>query len=174
MMQPVHWQLLAALADGQRQHVFALAQQLAVKPQQLNSLWQRMPTHIRGLLRQQDGQWRLVRPLAILDESGLAQAAQGFQTELWHECASSNDVLLAKAKQQPDTVHRCLCWVHEQTQGRGRQGRSWHSRMGECLTFSVAWTFEQTQAELSALALVVALACQQALVSLGVPVQIKW
>ena len=174
MMQPVHWQLLAALADGQRQHVFALAQQLAVKPQQLNSLWQRMPTHIRGLLRQQDGQWRLVRPLAILDECGLAQAAQGFQTELWHECASSNDVLLAKAKQQPDAVHRCLCWVHEQTQGRGRQGRSWHSRMGECLTFSVAWTFEQTQAELSALALVVALACQQALVGLGVPVQIKW
>lgn len=174
MMQAVHWRLLVALADGQRQYVFTLAQQLGVKPQQLNSLWQRMPAHIRGLLRQQDGQWRLVRPLAIFDENSLANASKGFQAELWHECASSNDVLLTAAKQQPDAVHRRVCLVHEQTQGRGRQGKSWHSRVGECLTFSVAWSFDQTQAQLGALALVVALACQQALASLGVQAQIKW
>lgn len=84
-LQPRHWQLLAALADGSPQHVFALSKALGVKPQQINGLWQQMPPHIRGLLRQHDGQWRLVRPLAVFDEARVQQiaTAHGFQTALF-------------------------------------------------------------------------------------------
>ena len=66
---------MAALADGAPQHVFALSKMLGLKPQQINGLWQQMPPHIRGLLRQHDGQWRLVRPLAVFDEARVQQIA---------------------------------------------------------------------------------------------------
>ena len=175
-LQPRHWQLLAALADGTPQHVFALSKMLGLKPQQINGLWQQMPPHIRGLLRQHDGQWRLVRPLAVFDEVRVQQiaAAHGFQTALLNECPSSNDCVLEKAKQSPQAAHRALVVAHQQSRGRGRQGKSWQNRLGECLMFSLGWAFERPQHELGALALVAALACRQALHKLGVQAQIKW
>ena len=175
-LQPRHWQLLAALADGTPQHVFALSKMLGLKPQQINGLWQQMPPHIRGLLRQHDGQWRLVRPLAVFDEARVQQiaAAHGFQTALLNECPSSNDCVLEKAKQSPQAAHRALVVAHRQSRGRGRQGKSWQNRLGECLMFSLGWVFERPQHELGALALVAALACRQALHKLGVQAQIKW
>ena len=63
-----HWALLAALQTACPQHVSQLARVVGMKPQQLNGFWQQMPGHIRGLLRQHDGQWRLVRPLAVFAE----------------------------------------------------------------------------------------------------------
>lgn len=79
-----HWALLAALSDGLPQHVSQLARVVGMKPQQLNGFWQQMPAHIRGLLRQHDGQWRLVRPLAVFAEESLQQMAgkQGFRAQL--------------------------------------------------------------------------------------------
>ena len=175
-MQAAAWQLLAALADGKHHHVTELADRLQLKPQQLNGLWQPMPPHIRGLLRQQDGHWRLVRPLAVWDADWLHTLGKqhGWQTELLHEHPSSNSHLLEQARQQPDSIHRRLVFVHSQTQGRGRQGRSWDSRPGECLMFSAGWCFEQSQYGLGGLALVSALACCRALERIGVNIQIKW
>ena len=63
-----HWALLAALSDGLPQHVSQLARVVGMKPQQLNGFWQHAG-HIRSLLRQHDGQWRLVRPLAVLPKN---------------------------------------------------------------------------------------------------------
>ncbi len=173
-MQDAHWKLLAALSGGLPQHVSTLAKHIAVKPQQLNNVWQGMPPHIRGLLRQQDGYWRLVRPQAVLTAAELSAAAPSFRTRLINRYSSSNDFILAAARQNPSEAHRLLCMVHEQTKGRGRQGRSWQNRLGECLMFSFGWIFDKTQAGLGALALVVALACQRGLEQLGIPVQIKW
>lgn len=173
-MQAVHWRLLAELSDGLPKHIAALAGKAGVKPQQLNGLWLKMPAHIRGLLRQQDGYWRLVRPLAVFSDECLSAVAGGFRAELLHTHPSSNDAVLMAAKRDIDAAHRYLCIVHEQTKGRGRQGRSWYSRIGECLTFSFGWVFERQQGELGALSLAVGLACCNALRRLGVPVQLKW
>ena len=171
-----HWALLAALSDGLPQHVSQLARVVGMKPQQLNGFWQQMPGHIRGLLRQHDGQWRLVRPLAVFAEESLQQMAgkQGFRAQLKHECSSSNDEIMALARQSADLVHKALCVAHFQTKGRGRQGRSWVNRQGECLMFSLGWTFDKPQYELGSLALVVALACRRALADIGLDVNIKW
>ncbi|WP_238480103.1 biotin--[acetyl-CoA-carboxylase] ligase [Eikenella glucosivorans] len=176
MMQDIHWQLLAALADGRSHHVTELARRIGLKPPQLNALWQQVPPHIRGLLRQQDGRWRLVRPLAILDEAVLQRQAQdaGWQAELLHEHPSSNSYLIAQAKEQGINIHRRIVFIHHQTQGRGRQGRSWQSRIGECLMFSAGWCFARPPAELGGLTLAAALVCCRALRGLGVPAQIKW
>lgn len=171
-----HWALLAALSDGLPQHVSQLARVVGMKPQQLNGFWQQMPGHIRGLLRQHDGQWRLVRPLAVFAEESLQQMAgkQGFRAHLKHECSSSNDEIMALARQSADLAHKALCVAHFQTKGRGRQGRSWVNRQGECLMFSLGWAFDKPQYELGSLALVVALACRRALADIGLDVNIKW
>ena len=171
-----HWALLASLSDGLPQHVSQLARVVGMKPQQLNGFWQQMPGHIRGLLRQHDGQWRLVRPLAVFAEESLQQMAgkQGFRAQLKHECSSSNDEIMALARQSADLAHKALCVAHFQTKGRGRQGRSWVNRQGECLMFSLGWTFDKPQYELGSLALVVALACRRALADIGLDVNIKW
>ncbi|UTG71373.1 bifunctional biotin--[acetyl-CoA-carboxylase] ligase/type III pantothenate kinase [Neisseria subflava] len=171
-----HWALLAALSDGLPQHVSQLARVVGMKPQQLNGFWQQMPGHIRGLLRQHDGQWRLVRPLAVFAEESLQQMAgkQGFRAQLKHECSSSNDEIMALARQSADLAHKALCVAHFQTKGRGRQGRNWVNRQGECLMFSLGWTFDRPQYELGSLALVVALACRRALADIGLDVNIKW
>lgn len=171
-----HWVLLAALSDGLPQHVSQLARMVGMKPQQLNGFWQQMPGHIRGLLRQHDGQWRLVRPLAVFAEESLQQMAgkQGFRAQLKHECSSSNDEIMALARQSADLAHKALCVAHFQTKGRGRQGRSWVNRQGECLMFSLGWAFDKPQYELGSLALVVALACRRALADIGLDVNIKW
>lgn len=162
--------LMTLLADALPHHVTELAQACACQPHQLNALWQNMPPHIRGLLRQKDGFWQLVRPLALLpDHFGHTV----FQAAVVAQTASSNEDLLQRAR-NGETVHRQAVIAHMQTAGRGRQGRSWHSRLGECLTFSIAWTFTQQQAQLGALAPVVAHACHRALTALGCPVQIKW
>ncbi|WP_456090987.1 bifunctional biotin--[acetyl-CoA-carboxylase] ligase/type III pantothenate kinase [Neisseria sp.] len=171
-----HWALLAALSDGLPQHVSQLARVVGMKPQQLNGFWQQMPGHIRGLLRQHDGQWRLVRPLAVFAEESLQQMAgkQGLRAQLKHECSSSNDEIMALARQSTDLAHKALCVAHFQTKGRGRQGRSWVNRQGECLMFSLGWVFDKPQYELGSLALVVALACRRALADIGLDVNIKW
>ncbi|STZ75527.1 bifunctional biotin--[acetyl-CoA-carboxylase] ligase/type III pantothenate kinase [Bergeriella denitrificans] len=171
-----HWQVLSALSDGLPHHVSRLARLAGVKPQQLNGFWQQMPPHIRGLLRQHDGQWRLIRPLALFDEDGLAQigAHHGFQTALLHECVSSNDEVLAVARESAQQAHKLLCVTHFQSRGRGRQGRSWQHKPGECLMFSLGWAFDKPQHELGALAPVAALACNRALAKLGLNTQIKW
>ena len=171
-----HWALLAALSDGLPQHVSQLARIVGMKPQQLNGFWQQMPGHIRGLLRQHDGQWRLVRPLAVFAEESLQQMAgkQGFRAQLKHECSSSNDEIMALARQSADLAHKALCVAHFQTKGRGRQGRNWVNRQGECLMFSLGWAFDKPQYELGSLALVVALACRRALADIGLDVNIKW
>ena len=176
MLKPQHWQVLAALADGLPQHVSQLARLAGVKPQQLNGFWQQIPPHIRGLLRQHDGQWRLVRPLALFERQALAEIgkASGFQTALKHECVSSNDEILALARESAQKAHKSLCVAHVQSKGRGRQGRVWQHRLGECLMFSFGWVFDKPQHELGALALVAALACRRALAKLGLNTQIKW
>lgn len=175
-MQTAHWHLLGLLADGRSHHIGALAQQLGQKPAQLNRAWRQMPAHVRGLLRQHDGWWRLVRPLAVQPENcwQAQAAAHGFTIAVLPECVSSNDQILALARQSPAAAHRQLCVTYQQSGGRGRQGRRWHSRSGECLMLSIGWCFDRPQAQLGALALVVALAVQRALSGLGVTLAIKW
>ncbi|WP_118784446.1 bifunctional biotin--[acetyl-CoA-carboxylase] ligase/type III pantothenate kinase [Neisseria lactamica] len=176
VLTPRQWRILAELADGLPQHVLQLARMAEMKPQQLNGFWQQMPAHIRGLLRRHDGYWRLVRPLAVFDAEGLRALGErsGFQTALKHECASSNDEILELARTSPDKAHKTVCVTHLQSKGRGRQGRKWSHRLGECLMFSFGRVFDRPQYELGSLSPATAVACRRALLRLGLDVQIKW
>jgi BirA family biotin operon repressor/biotin-[acetyl-CoA-carboxylase] ligase len=84
-------------------------------------------------------------------------------------CASTNSVLLAERASAP-----VLLIAGEQTAGRGRRGRRWHSAPGAALTFSLARRIRRPARELAALSLVTGVAAARALRSLGVPVALKW
>src|SRR5262245_18060955 len=85
-------------------------------------------------------------------------------------CASTNSLLLAeKCLARP-----VLLLADEQTAGRGRRGRRWHSAAGNGLTFSLAVTLRRPLREVAALPLVAGVAVARGLRGLGVAAALKW
>ncbi|PIT50142.1 biotin--[acetyl-CoA-carboxylase] ligase [Snodgrassella alvi] len=175
-MNTPFWPLVALLADGLAHDVQTLANTLNKKIPQLNAAWQDMPAHIQNLLRQQNGVWQLTKTLALIPEHIFNNCAcqYGFNPRLLVQTTSTNTILLEQVRHLPADTPPQICLAYEQTAGRGRQDKAWKNRIGECLMFSLSWSFLRPQAELGGLALVVALAVAQTLRELGVAAQIKW
>ena len=86
-------------------------------------------------------------------------------------CGSTNSVLLA----EPKLERPVLLIAAQQTAGRGRRGRRWHSEPGAGLTFSLAVALRRPLRELAALPLVAGVAVARALHGLGVTrAALKW
>lgn len=68
-----------------------------------------------------------------------------------------------------------VCIAELQSGGRGRRGKSWVSKLGGSLCFSVVWHFENGVAALEGLSLAIGVAINRALQDLGVTgVGLKW
>ena len=91
----------------------------------------------------------------------------GVEVRVVERCGSTND--LALQSRAP-----LLIAAEEQTAGRGRRGRRWHSALGASITFSLARRIARPARELPALSLVAGVAVARALRALGVPVRLKW
>jgi BirA family transcriptional regulator, biotin operon repressor / biotin---[acetyl-CoA-carboxylase] ligase len=121
--------------------------------------------------------YRLERPLQWLD-AGKVRALLGktrsdLQIEILDHAASSNAVLMQRCAQGAASGE--VLAVEWQTAGRGRMGRTWHSGLGDALTFSLLWRFNSGLAALSGLSLAVGVAMMRALHELGVPqAGLKW
>ena len=89
---------------------------------------------------------------AIFDSLSPSAAAM-FALEIHDSVGSTNDVvrdfLLA------DDSRGVAALAEEQTQGRGRRGRSWHSPAGANLYFSLGWRFHGPVERLSGLSLAI-------------------
>lgn len=86
-------------------------------------------------------------------------------------CGSTNSELLA----EKNLERPVLLLADEQTAGRGRRGRRWHSAPGAGLTFSFALALRRPLRELAALPLVAGVAVARALHALGVTrAALKW
>lgn len=94
------------------------------------------------------------------------------RTEVLPEVDSTNAYLLRQIKNKAD-IHGHAVIAQRQTQGKGRQGKTWVAKEGQSLPISLAWRFPKSM-PLSALPLVVSLCVWQVLSTLGVPAQIKW
>jgi BirA family biotin operon repressor/biotin-[acetyl-CoA-carboxylase] ligase len=93
--------------------------------------------------------------------------------KVFPEIASTNSYLMQQSAPAPGQLHVVI--TDNQTQGRGRHGRTWQSPPGSGLCLSLAYSFEQQPAVLSALTLALGLGVIDALESLGVTgVQLKW
>lgn len=94
----------------------------------------------------------------------------GVEVRVVQRCSSTNDFLLNDRSSGP-----VLLAAEEQTAGRGRRGRRWHSAPGAGLTFSLALQVRRPVRELPGLSLVAGVAVSKALRALGVArAALKW
>ena len=99
---------------------------------------------------------------------GAAIVLPGVEVRVVERCTSTNDLLLKE-------THSVLLAAEEQTAGRGRRGRRWHSARGAGLTFSLGRRIRRPSRELAALSLVAGVAAARALRALGVRrTALKW
>src|SRR5438105_15272400 len=93
----------------------------------------------------------------------------GVQVRVLERCTSTNSVLLNGPYTGP-----VLLAAEEQTAGRGRRGRRWHSAPGCGITFSLGFLTSRAPRELAALSLVAGVAAARALRRFGAAVSLKW
>jgi len=99
-----------------------------------------------------------------------AIALPGVEVRVVERCGSTNDLLLKEKVEKP-----ILVAAEEQTAGRGRRGRRWHSAPGAGVTFSLARRIRRPARELAALSLVAGVAAVRALHALGMQAaRLKW
>jgi BirA family biotin operon repressor/biotin-[acetyl-CoA-carboxylase] ligase len=174
---PRAWDILTQLADGDFHSGVGLAQHLQVsRATVFNDL---LEIEAAGIIVQRiHGKgYRLPQPWQPLDEravcGALAATAVRFDVQILGQATSSNALLVQRAAQGAPSG--MVLAVELQTAGRGRLGRTWHSGLGNALTFSLLWRFECGLNALSGLSLAVGLAIVRALQRLGVPgVGLKW
>ena len=67
------------------------------------------------------------------------------------------------------------CFAEEQTHGRGRRGKRWHSPYGQNIYLSIAWDFSRPMADLGGVSLAIALGVVRAVRGLGAEnAVVKW
>ena len=130
--------------------------------------------HGRGYRLPEGLQW-LDRELIL---THLGQEARAFHLEILDTVESTNSLLLQRSsikKNNGGERSIAVLATELQTGGRGRRGREWHSGLGDGLTFSLVWRFQQGANLLSGLSLAVGVAIARVLRSSGVEdVALKW
>lgn len=175
--RPLTFSLLRLLADGEFHSGEVLAQQLGVSRASVNNALQGIEQYGLTLYSVRGRGYRLLESPQWLDisriQAQLGARAKAFNIEIADSAASSNTLMLQRATQHAASGSAlALEW---QSGGRGRLGRTWHSGLGNALTFSLLWRFECGLAGLSGLSLASGVALIRALRQLGVSgVQLKW
>lgn len=171
------WQLLRLLADGEFHSGEALGQQLGVSRATIFSDLAQAADFGIELQRIRGRGYRLPRRWQLLDADEIqahpGHAATRFRLEILQQAASSNTELLRRATQGAPSGS--VLAVELQTAGRGRIGRTWHSGLGNALTFSLLWRFDCGLNALSGLSLAVGVAILRTLQDCNATgVGLKW
>lgn len=179
---PRTWRLLHLLADGEFHSGEVLAQRLGISRASVcNALADVAPWGVT-LQRIRGRGYRLAQPWQSLDADEivrlLADTAPRFQLEVLPQAASSNTLLLQRAGRDAangGAPSGSVLAVELQTAGRGRIGRTWHSGLGNALTFSLLWRFDCGLNALSGLSLAVGVAILRGLHRFGASdLRLKW
>jgi len=94
----------------------------------------------------------------------------GVDVRVVERCSSTNDLVLKSS-----LASSVLIAAEEQTAGRGRRGRRWHSAPGAGVTFSLGRRIRRPVRELAPLSLVAGVAAARALRELGLQkTSLKW
>jgi BirA family biotin operon repressor/biotin-[acetyl-CoA-carboxylase] ligase len=99
-----------------------------------------------------------------------AISVPGVEVRALERCVSTNSVLLAERLQRP-----VLLAADEQSAGRGRRGRRWHSPPGCGVLFSLGLPMQRAARDLGGLSIVAGVAAVRALRALGATeAALKW
>ena len=169
--------LLRLLANGEFHSGSQLAQYLGISRASVSNALHQAENYGLQLYRVRGRGYCLSNPPQWLDAElithHLGQQARQFTVEI-SDCASSSNTLLLQRAAQGAPSGSVLA-VEWQSSGRGRLGRTWHSGLGNALTFSLLWRFERGLSALSGLSLAVGVALIRVLSALGISgAQLKW
>lgn len=90
------------------------------------------------------------------------------------EILSTIDSTNTYLQKKSPLLHAYACLAEEQTAGRGRQNKYWHSPASNNIYFSLCWYFENIY-QLTGLSLAIGVAVANALIHAGLPtVELKW
>ena len=116
----------------------------------------------------------LQKPIILLDKKRIEQAIhQNFSNTTVYvtdHIVSTNEYL----KEQHDDSNFNFCIAEQQTKGKGRFDRIWHSPFAQNIYFSVKHQTLQDISKLSGLSLAVAVAIIHILKKIGINADIKW
>jgi len=148
--------LLALLADGELHAGPALACRLGVSR---TAVWKLVAdlrqsgVDVESVERRG---YRLAEPCELLDAVAIRRAAGQplpGEVEILFAADSTNEYLYATPPPRAGSAR--IVFAEIQRAGRGRRGRSWLAPFGSGLTFSIAWSYPDVPAELSALSLAI-------------------
>lgn len=174
-MNKLTFPLLHLLSDGQFHSGEALARQFNVSRATIWNAIQQAEGLGVTIFSVRGRGYKLPQAIDFLGKNAVLNAV-GEHTELFNliildEVASTNTYLM----QQKNLPHATCVAAHIQTSGKGRRGRTWISRLGASLTFSLVWRFQCGAAALSGLSLAVGVALIRSLKNLGIDqAQLKW
>ena len=167
--------VLRALADGRPRDRSGLARSCAVGKAALDDALERLLRFGVALIIEQDAvalRW----PVDLLDAARIRRAVPRLRPEAVHvrfAVDSTNSVLSERLRAGAAAPE--LCTAEIQTAGRGRQGRSWRSGLGQSLVLSVSWRFAARAGGLSGLSLAIGVVLAEALEAGGFErVMLKW
>lgn len=148
---------------------------------------QKLKGHGIAIETQKGKGYRLVEPLILLSSEKIKSFLSPSNTpDSWEGNCQQTLVVLEKISStneywklssRPPEGGLQVCVAEQQTAGRGRLARHWHSPFGQNLYISLSTLFERDISELSGLSLVMALAVCQALewnCPLLPKLQVKW
>ena len=152
----------------------ALATALAVSPETLAQAMRQASA--AGAPVHYDAQYgyRLTAELDWLDAARIALAIErtGMTLKVVDCCGSTNAELMRSARS--GAPHGEVLAAELQTEGRGRQGRRWHSGIATALTFSLLWRFDRPLSAMAGLSLAAGVAIARALRRHEVAAELKW
>jgi BirA family biotin operon repressor/biotin-[acetyl-CoA-carboxylase] ligase len=151
--------LLELLADGEMHAGPALASRLGVSR---TAVW-KLVADLRqcgvDVASVERRGYQLTAPCELLDSDQIRRSAQRDdrplrgEVEVLFDAGSTNEYLYAAVAPRPGQPR--IVFAEIQRAGRGRRGRSWLAPFGSGLTFSIAWSYPDVPAELSALSLAI-------------------
>ena len=176
-MSALTFQALRALADGRFHSGEEMARSFSRSRATLSEALKRAPEMGIELFSVPGKGYRVAEPIEFLDaaaiSSELARHDKRLRLEIVDEIESTSTRVLQLAAAGASSG-TCIA-AEWQSLGRGRRGRTWISRLGGSLTFSMLWRFERGAGHLGGLSLAVGEAVARALSECGVArVQVKW
>lgn len=170
--------LLEILSDGKFHSGEALGKSLGVTRA---AVWKKLKS-LQSLGLRLDSipgkGYRVQKGVELLEKQKITKElssdfAETLEMDFFVTIPSSNDVAMSKARS--GIKKNYFCFTEHQSVGRGRQGRTWISPLGNNLYFSTLWTFYNGIAGLEGLSLAVGLAVVKGLEQLGVQqLTLKW
>jgi BirA family biotin operon repressor/biotin-[acetyl-CoA-carboxylase] ligase len=174
--------LLRLLADGEFHSGEVLAQQLGISRASVSNALRGVENYGLKLYSVRGRGYCLNNPPQWLDTQCIlgymGERGKNFRIEILDCAASSNTLLLQRAKldvANGGAPGGSVLAVEWQSGGRGRLGRTWHSGLGNALTFSLLWRFDCGLSALSGLSLAAGVALIRALRVFGIAsAKLKW